>query len=247
MDNTGACRHTSAVIVSTVMTAGGDIHELLADLERRREARAGTENEITQGRIADLLDVDRSYVSLLLRGKRGLRNLTGEQVFHLLRVHGYNTSLIKVAVEKYRLNYPPQLLPEDGSTPPPGMVSVMYEGSITDREEPRRMNIYDPSEGRFDPDDLRLRISKSTDLTTATSRHEVPVGTQILLHTSMEPDRGKGAIIRQGDVEAYCTWPLAGPEHMVPIDPASGADPVLFRPDDVEFVARVVFVTISHI
>lgn len=218
-----------------------DLSPLLDDLRRKRVTEG-----LTQHDIAERAGITQSAVSKLEKGKRSLRNMPGRELHAFLRAYGYNAFKIKAKVEEYDLQYPPQLADEDVSAPP-GMVTVLYEGSISSPvvpPEPRRY--FDATEGQFGEEELRVRVVIASDLITAKAKGEVRVRSRVWRHVDLPVEDGFGAIIRQDGTDALCIWPFTKAEYVTPLDPKSGMQPVLFEPDRIEVVSRVVAISNPH-
>src|SRR5690606_22456167 len=108
-------------------------------MKRRREASRLTDDPIVQPDIAALMKVDASHVSRLESGKRHLINLTGTQLYILLRGYRFTPLEIQGIVTRYKLNTPPELLQD--LTASAGMVTVVSEGGITHRSSPVPMTV----------------------------------------------------------------------------------------------------------
>lgn len=127
------------------------------------------------------------------------------------------------------------------------MVTVLYEGSISNPHHPPEPRRYvDVTEGQFDEDDLRVRSAAPSDLATAKAKGEVRVGSRVWRHVTLPVEAGFGAIVEQDGRQAICIWPFDEAEYVLPLDPKSGAQPVLFEPDRIRIVSRVVAISNPH-
>lgn len=244
MPETLCLRPRGTVIVPSEMAFIESLDDLLADMRRRQEA---PDSKISQSEIARRIKRDQSTVNKWVWGVRSITNASGRELFIVLRGYGYDALEIKAIVEAVEeLPYPPQLAEGPAAGSPPRMVTVVYEGSISERQEPVKRELWDVTEGNFDPEDLRVRTVRGGDLATAAGKPGLLVGSRVWLHTTLPPEAGRGAIITQDGVDVFCIWPFGAAEYVTPIDPKSGTPPVLLEPDRTQLVARVVFVGQPH-
>ena len=98
-----------------------DLTPLCAELQRRRLAAKRSAQPILQREVADRVGVNPVQNGRLERNERSLRNLRGEQLHHLLTSYGFSAAEIRVLVQRFRLQIPPQLLdyvlPESSAGP----------------------------------------------------------------------------------------------------------------------------------
>lgn len=231
-------RDASSPMPETPHEDAQELAPLLEDLTRRRLESKNTPNPIHQTVIAERLGTTAGTISRLENGRMSLRKQSGEFVYAMLQGYGYTPSQIKTAVERFRLNRPPQY-PESEQEHPPGKVTVMREGTISRPASPQPVRMDDRTNGRYDPEYLRVRSVAPSDLATEKAREKLEIGTDIWLHTNARPLPGNFVIVRQDKREALCVWPFTAPVYALPLDPSENVNPIRLDPERVE-VVRVV-------
>lgn len=191
-------------------TSDVDLTPLLAELRLRRiNSRKGPKRlRIRQEDVAKAMGVDATYVGRLESGKRSLRNVPGDQLYHFFRGYHYTPSEIEGIVSRYRLNTPPQLL--ESRAAETGMVVVLSEGSITRPGEPVDVQVPRYSLRGLEPQAVRERTVHAFDLATPKAQEKAPIGSQLILSDEVHPGDGGLVVVEQDGRQALAMWPLVG-------------------------------------
>lgn len=111
------------------------LQSLRTELRLRRLNSRRTPHPIRHADVAELMGVHKTFVSRLESGKRSIRALSGELLYHFLTGYRYTPLEIEGIVSRYRLNSPPQLL--ESRAAESGMVTVMDEGGSVPADRSR--------------------------------------------------------------------------------------------------------------
>lgn len=199
-----------------------DLTPLLLELKLRRLNSRKTARPIRHSEVAERMGVHKTFVGRLESGKRSLRNLPGEQLWHFLTGYRYTPLEIEGIVSRYRLNTPPQLLELRAAES--GMVTVMDEGGVSRPTTPAPVEVPAAWILDYDPGEVTIRWVKPGDLGTQRAKLEARPGTALTLSASEEPVEGSLVIVRSGDVQVLATWPLTR-DWATPYDPDTDEAP----------------------
>lgn len=198
----------------------------LLDQMRWRRTGAGSPYKINQAKIGrELGKNDSSHISRLESGERSLYNLSGHDLYILLRGYGYSPSDIKGIVATYNFNTPPQLL----DPAEPRTVVIVSEGGISQPRDIGEVEVPLSSLHNADPSTVRERTVQPHDLATAKAQAKAEVGSNLIVSYVAQPmDESLVIVECEGGIQALAVWPvmadwvtpyrMGGPHPAMPID-----------------------------